>query len=101
MDYKKNYAKFFIGATVNILPDNDKPGETLAEEISRDLKQYADMTVSLMPPDREILKERLVNRKAASGFSPEEAEAHVMFSDLYNADLCMEHALPADLVIQP
>ncbi len=65
----------------------------------RDLKQYADMTVSLMPPDREILKERLVNRKAASGFSPEEAEAHVTFSDLYNADLCMEHALPADLTI--
>ena len=39
--WKKDYAKFFIGATVNILPDNDKPGETLAEEISRDLKQYA------------------------------------------------------------
>lgn len=39
--WKKEYAKFFIGATVNILPDNDKPGETLAEEIRRDLKQYA------------------------------------------------------------
>ena len=65
----------------------------------RDLKQYADMTVSLMPPDREILKERLVNRKAASGFSPKEAEAHVTFSDLYNADLCMAHTLPADLTI--
>lgn len=39
--WKKEYAKFFIGATVNILPDNDKPGETLAEEIRRDLRQYA------------------------------------------------------------
>lgn len=39
--WKKEYAKFFIGATVNILPDNDKAGETLAEEVNRDLKQYA------------------------------------------------------------
>ena len=39
--WKKEYAKHFIGATVNILPDNDKPGETLAEEIRRDLKPYA------------------------------------------------------------
>ena len=39
--WKKEYAKFFLGATVNILPDNDKPGEELAEEIAKDLKPYA------------------------------------------------------------
>lgn len=39
--WKKEYSKFFIGATVNILPDNDKPGETLAEQIRKDLKPYA------------------------------------------------------------
>ena len=39
--WKRDYARYFLGATVNILPDNDKPGETLAEEIARDLKPYA------------------------------------------------------------
>ena len=45
--WKKDYARYFIGATVNILPDNDKPGETLAEQIAKDLKPYA-FTVRLI-----------------------------------------------------
>ena len=46
--WKKEYSKYFIGATVNIIPDNDKPGEKLAEQIARDLKQYA-FTVRVIP----------------------------------------------------
>ena len=39
--WKKEYARFFLGATVYILPDNDEPGAKLAERIREDLKQYA------------------------------------------------------------
>ena len=41
--WKKDFAKYFLGATVNILPDNDTAGEKMMEEIKRDLKQYAFM----------------------------------------------------------
>ena len=42
--WKKEYAKYFVGATVNILPDNDEPGAKQAEQIRKDLKQYAFIT---------------------------------------------------------
>lgn len=40
-DWKKEYAAYFIGAKVVILPDNDKPGLELKDRISRDLKHFA------------------------------------------------------------
>ena len=40
-DWKKDYAKYFIGARVVILPDNDKPGQDLAGKIEKDLRDYA------------------------------------------------------------
>lgn len=40
-DWKQKYAPFFKGALVVILPDNDDPGRKAAEEIRRDLREYA------------------------------------------------------------
>lgn len=40
-DWKKEYASYFIGAKVVILPDNDVPGLELKDQIMRDLKHYA------------------------------------------------------------
>ena len=40
-DWKKEYAQYFKGADVIILPDNDKPGRKAADRIMKDLKDYA------------------------------------------------------------
>lgn len=39
-DWKKEYAKYFTGAKVIILPDNDEPGLKLKDQIIKDLKHY-------------------------------------------------------------
>lgn len=65
----------------------------------RELKQYADYTIRIAP-DENVLKERLIERKAASGMPREEVIRHVEFSDLVNVKLCLEKSLPADLVIE-
>ena len=71
----------------------------LDEEGWRDLRAYADYTIKITA-DPEILKKRLVDRKAASGMPREKAEAFVMFSDLYNARLCLERSGKADLELR-
>lgn len=40
-DWKKEYASYFTGAKVVILPDNDKPGLELKDQIIKDMKHYA------------------------------------------------------------
>lgn len=40
-DWRREYAEYFTGAKVVILPDNDKPGLELKDQIIRDLKHYA------------------------------------------------------------
>lgn len=40
-DWKKEFAHYFTGARVVILPDNDGPGENLKNQIVRDLRDYA------------------------------------------------------------
>lgn len=40
-DWRKEYAPYFTGAQVIILPDNDKSGLELKDRIMRDLKHYA------------------------------------------------------------
>lgn len=40
-DWKKEYASYFTGARVIILPDNDEPGLELKDRIIKDLKHYA------------------------------------------------------------
>ena len=71
----------------------------LDEEGWRDLRAYADYTIKITA-DPEILKKRLVDRKAASGMPREKAEEFVMFSDLYNARLCLERSGKADLELR-
>lgn len=71
----------------------------LDKEGWRDLEHYADYTIQITAQE-EDLRSRLVQRKAASGASLAEAEKFVEFSDLYNARLCLSHALPADLTLQ-
>ena len=40
-DWKKEYAAFFTGAKVVILPDHDDPGIRLKDQIVKDLRNYA------------------------------------------------------------
>lgn len=62
----------------------------------RDLKRFADMTIRITA-DKEMLKKRLVERKAASGNSLEDALRFVEFSDMANVELCLERSARADL----
>ena len=65
----------------------------------RDLHLLADYTVRILA-DEQNLRERLVQRKAASGISREAAEQFVEFSDLWNVREVMAHFLPADLTLR-
>lgn len=65
----------------------------------RNLKKYADYTIRIVA-DEQDLRQRLVERKIASGASPAQAEAFVDFSDLYNARLCLAHSLDADMTLK-
>ena len=65
----------------------------------RDLHSAADHTIRIFA-DEADLRERLIQRKAASGISREEAERFVEFSDLWNVREVMCHFLPADLTLQ-
>lgn len=40
-DWRPEFAEYFKGARVVILPDNDEPGRTLCEQIQHDIKNYA------------------------------------------------------------
>ena len=82
----------------------------LDEDGWRDLARYADYTISITA-DPEMLRERLIRRKAASnqdgigeaaGKDAAYAEAvhFVEFSDLYNARLCLAKTKPADLQLE-
>ena len=62
-----------------------------------ELRQYADYTV-LISADKNDVRERLIQRKAAStGWSREETERFVDFSDIRNVLEVTEHSAPADL----
>lgn len=68
----------------------------LDEEGWREVSDFADYTVSITA-DPEMLKERLLARKKASGATDDEAERFVSFSDMANVRLCLEKTKPADL----
>ena len=66
----------------------------------KELREYADYTIKIMA-DETLLKNRLVERKALSGISREEAEAFVENSDLYNVRTCLKHTMDdTDLTLQ-
>lgn len=48
-DWKAEYKKYFIGANVVILADNDAPGQKLAEEIQNDLRIAAHKSKIVTP----------------------------------------------------
>lgn len=65
----------------------------------RDLRNYADHTV-LIRADAELLRKRLVDRKAMGMASREEAERFVEFSDMRNVRTCLERSGGADLALE-
>lgn len=71
----------------------------LDEEGWRDIHKMADYTIFLRG-DEEVLRNRLVDRKEASGNSRDKAEDFVDFSDMRNVRLCLNHSLPADLELR-
>ncbi len=50
-DWKKDFAQYFRGARVVILPDNDEPGQELAKRISKDIKDIAYSVTTLTVSD--------------------------------------------------
>ncbi len=63
------------------------------------LSSYADYTISVNA-EEEMLRERLVLRRIASGHPAESAAEFVDYSDMYNARICMEHLKKADLMLR-
>jgi len=62
----------------------------------RDLSDYADFTVSLSA-DEELLRERLIARRIATGVNKADAEKFVDFSDMANVRLCLDKTKKSDL----
>lgn len=71
----------------------------LDEDGWRELGQYADYTIRITA-DPDMLRERLIARKAATGTGYEEAVKFVEYSDLYNVRLCLERCTAADLTLR-
>ena len=65
----------------------------------RDLSDYADYTVSLSA-DEELLRERLIARRIATGTEQKDAEKFVDYSDMTNVRLCLEKTKEADLELE-
>ena len=65
----------------------------------RELRDFADYTV-LIRADEELLRKRLIDRKAVGMATREEAERFVEFSDLRNVRTCLEHSGGADLILE-
>ena len=63
------------------------------------LSEYADYTISLTA-DEEILRERLIERRTATGVKKAAAEKFVDFSDMANVRLCLEKTRDADLELE-
>ena len=62
------------------------------------LASYADYTIKIQAP-LPMIRKRLIDRRIASGHSPETAGEFVDFSDMYNARLCTDHFGKADLTL--
>ena len=65
----------------------------------RELSEYADYTISLTADEKQ-LRERLIERRTATGVNREEAEKFVDFSDMANVRLCLEKTKRADLELE-
>lgn len=65
----------------------------------RELASRADYTISLWA-NENLLRERLVERKIATGVERAAAEEFVDFSDMANVRLCLQKTMRADLEIE-
>ncbi|MDO4491031.1 MAG: nucleoside/nucleotide kinase family protein [Lachnospiraceae bacterium] len=65
----------------------------------RELKKYADLTISLSA-DADFLRNRLVSRKKKTGTPAQEAEDFVDSSDMVNVQTCLNESSQADIRIQ-
>lgn len=70
----------------------------LDEDGWRDLSRFADYTIRI-EAEEQMLKARLVARKAQSGTDLAAAVRFVEFSDLVNVRQCLEHTKQADLTL--
>jgi pantothenate kinase len=61
----------------------------------RDLKGYADYTISI-GADEALLRARLIDRRIKTGVDETAATRFVDFSDMPNVRLCLEKTMPAD-----
>ena len=68
----------------------------LEEDGWRDLRKYADYTVSVRA-DESLLRSRLISRRIKTGVDEEPATRFVDFSDMPNVRLCLEKTAPADM----
>lgn len=71
----------------------------LDEEGWRELSNLADHTVFIKAKEG-LLRDRLIERRIASGHDREGSEKFVEFSDLYNARIIMEKSCKADLILK-
>ena len=71
-DWKKSYAKYFIGAKVVILPDNDVPGLELKDKITKDLRPFAHSVKSVITSEAD---KGDVTDYMAEGHTKEELQA--------------------------
>lgn len=65
----------------------------------RDLLKYADYTISLTASEN-LLRERLIKRRIATGVRKEDAEMFVDFSDMANVSLCLEKTKKAEFELE-
>lgn len=65
----------------------------------KELKQYADLTVSLTA-EPAFLRERLIGRKIKTGASKEASEQFVDSSDMVNVITCLTESAEADLQLK-
>ena len=68
----------------------------LDEDGWRDLRKYADYTVSVRA-EESILRSRLISRRIKTGVDDEASARFVDFSDIPNVRLCLEKTVPAHL----
>ena len=65
----------------------------------RELKQYADYSISIRA-EENMLRTRLITRRIQTGVDRESATTFVDFSDMPNVRLCLQKTAPADLELQ-
>ncbi|KAG4085583.1 phosphoribulokinase/uridine kinase [Neocallimastix lanati (nom. inval.)] len=71
----------------------------LKEEGWNDIEKYADYTI-VVKADEDLLRNRLIDRKAASGNSIEVATSFVDYSDMVNVRTCLQKSKSANLTLE-